>query len=297
MFDLQVNGFATEDFECNFWTCPTDEAINALHKHMKAHHVQSYLATLITSSFDEFRANLQRIRDYRSRFGDEVLKGVHIEGGLISRLGVHPPQYAQELNYKRARELMNEFADLIKLWTLCPRIDKDGQVTRLAQDHGIVVSYGHSEANYNEAMQGFLDYGVNCVTHWGNAMYVLDGFKQRDCRQEDLARLDTETSGGLGLAAYQNDDVYCMAIAGSHNYGDEHIDPRLLHKLFEKKAEKIILVSDSVVPKPNCGKLQGGLTCLDQHAKNAIAAGINKDKVLAATKINPKKLLDLSQNT
>ncbi|MDD9898854.1 MAG: hypothetical protein OXU45_07635 [Candidatus Melainabacteria bacterium] len=292
MLDLQINGFATNDFECNFWACPEDEKINALNEYLQAHQVQSYLATLITASYDEFWANLKRIREYQSSFGRENLIGVHIEGALISRMGVHPKKHAQALNYQAAKNLLNEFGDLIKLWTLCPRVDEAGQVTRLAQDHGIVVSYGHSEANYDEAMHSFKEYEVNCVTHWGNAMYVLDDFKQRDCSDEDLARLDSESKGGLGLAAYQNDDVYCMAIAGSKNFADEHLDPRLLRKLFEKKPERMILVSDSVLAKPNCDKLQGGLTCLDQHALNAIEAGCDETAVIKACTENPKMILE-----
>ena len=293
MLDLQINGFATKDFSCNFWQAPQDESINSLNSYLIKEEVEQYLATVITSSYSSFANNLKRIQDYSNKFGNGNLLGVHIEGGLITSLGVHPPEHATALNYKEAKSLIADFPGLIKLWTICPKLDPQGEVTRLAQDNGIVVSYGHSNASYSEASSAFENYGVNLVTHWGNAMYIMKDFQQRDCSDQDLSKLDTETDGGIGLAAYQNPDIYCMAIAGSKKDGDEHIDPRLLKKLFEKKKDKMILVSDAVVLRPEIGALQGGLVSLGKHAQNAITIGIPEAAVRKSCAETPKKLLKL----
>ncbi|MDA1021450.1 MAG: hypothetical protein O2962_07890, partial [Cyanobacteria bacterium] len=293
MLDLQINGLATEDFSCNFWQAPEDASINSLNDYLNKKGVEQYLATIITSSYDSFVTNLKRIQNYSNKFANENLLGVHIEGGLITRLGVHPPEHATALNYKEAKSLIADFPGLIKLWTICPKLDPQGEVTRLAQDNGILVSYGHSNASYNEAQRAFENYGVNLVTHWGNAMYIMNDFEQRDCSDLDLSRLDTEIDGGIGLAAYQNPNIYCMAIAGSKKDGDEHIDPRLLKKLFAKKKDKMILVSDSVVLRPEINNLQGGLVSLAKHAQNAIAIGIPEAAVKQACNETPKKLLKL----
>lgn len=292
VLDLQINGLRTKDFACDFWQSPDDESIIALNNYLYKEGVQEYLATLITSSLDDFRTNLKRIKEFCGKHGCENLIGVHMEGGLISRLGVHPKEHAEAMNYKEAKALIQEFPGLIKLWTLCPRLDTHGEITRLAQDNGIVVSYGHSNASYQEASEAFDLYGVRLVTHWGNAMYVMKDFKQRDCSAEDLTRLDRETEGGLGLAAFQRDDIFCMAIAGSREDGDEHLDPKLLVKLFEKKKDKMILVSDSVVPGPGEG-LQGGLASLAKHAQNALKIGIPEVAISLACTKTPRKVMYL----
>lgn len=298
MLDLQINGFATKDFACNFWQAPDDESINSLNRFLYKEGVKQYLATVITSSLSDFEMNLKRIQEFCSKYGRESLLGVHIEGGLISRLGIHPEQYAKAVQYKEAKLLIKQFPGLIKLWTLCPKLDTGGQITRFAQDHGIVVSYGHSNASYQEALTAFDSYGVKLVTHWGNAMYIMKDFKQRDCSAVDLARLDTEVDGGLGLAAYQRDDVVCMAIAGSYEDGDQHLDPRLLIKLFEKKKDRMILVSDSVCQLEARGskpeKLIGGLASLGKHAQNAVKIGIPEAEVIKACWKTPREVLHLT---
>ncbi len=297
MLDLQINGFATENFSCNFWEAPDDESITALNHYLYKEGVKQYLATLITASYSTIENNLQRIQAYTNKHGKSQILGVHMEGGLITRMGVHPAEYASTLQYKQAKELITKFPGLIRLWTLCPQLDSKGEVTRLLQDHNIVVSYGHSNASYQEAYEAFDKYGVCLVTHWANAMYVMEDFRQRDCRDADLSRLDTETSdsAGIGLAAYRHPEVYCMAIAGSIADGDLHLDPRLLKKLFDKKQGKMLLVSDMVkknpAPKPGCA-LQGGLASLRKHTENAIKAGIAEGDVREACQEIPLLILN-----
>jgi N-acetylglucosamine-6-phosphate deacetylase len=303
MLDLQINGFTTENFRCNFWEAPDAENITALNGYLHKEGVNQYLATLITASYSSIETNLQCIQSYITKHGNSQIIGVHMEGGLISRMGVHPVEHATALQYKEAKELLSKFPKLIRLWTLCPKLDPRGDVTRLLQDHDVIVSYGHSNASYQEAYEAFQNYDVRLVTHWGNAMYVMEDFHQRDCRDSDLSRLDTESpeKAGIGLAAYHHPEVYCMAIAGSQADEDLHLDPRLLKKLFDKKAGKMILVSDMVCSKlvngqrsTVNGSLIGGLASLRKHAQNAINAGIPEADVTKACEETARTMLDLT---
>ena len=283
MIDLQVNGFKTKDFSCNFWQKPKLKDIQALNQYLYKEGINHYLATLITDSLDALETNLNIIAKAQA----ENLAGVHIEGGLISKLGVHPEAFAQELDLKKIQELVKKFPGLIKLWTICPSFDKKGEITKFLQDSGIKVSYGHSRCDYETAWHAFENYDVDLVTHWGNAMFVFDGFKQRDTSDEDLKALDAiDFAGtGIGLAAYRHPKVKLMAIAGSKKNSDLHLDPKLLKKLFQKKEKQIILVSDMVhydldqAPET----LVGGLTSLKTHAQNALDAGISESAIKHAT--------------
>jgi hypothetical protein len=299
MIDLQVNGLKTAYFDCNFWSKPEDQAIDQLCSYQYEQGISGFLATIISSPIESIITNLECIQTYRQdqRNNKAQILGVHLEGGLITKLGVHPDKYSQVFDLESAKYILKKFPSLIRLWTLCPLADTNGDVTRLAQDHGVTISYGHSKATYHEALEAFEKYKVNMVTHWGNAMYVARGFKQRETTQANLEMLDDidldkvdPNHIGIGLAAYRCPNIYCTAIAGSKANQDEHLDPRLLRQLALKKQEKFILVSDSVAHTRPVDHLVGGLTSLKQHCQNALAAGIPEDLVNAAVTDNVLRL-------
>lgn len=290
MFDLQINGFKTKDFECDFWNAANPADISALDKFLISEEVSNYLATIITNSFEQTIKNLEAIEQSQS----SLIFGVHLEGGLISKLGVHDARYAQELNLKKFQDLVKKFPKLIKLVTLCPKLDSNGDITKFLQDSAIKVSYGHSDCDFDTAWNAFENYQVDLVTHWGNAMYVCEAFKQRNCSPEDLAKLESNNpqKAGLGLAAYHHEKVNIMAICGSKKNFDLHLDPLLIKKLFQKKKQKMILVSDMVHTENSEPKqLLGGLASLRTHYKNAQSLGISTDELDHATEILPRKLL------
>jgi len=300
MFDLQFNGLSTKSFSCDFWNSPETEQIDLCLKFLFQSGIKKILATIITDNPERAYNNLNTIFEYRKNLGRSEIKsqteiaGVHVEGGYISRLGVHPGDYACAFDYKFAQKITHDFPDLIKLWTLCPRIDKDGSLTGFLQDQNVLVSYGHSNASYHEAQDAFKKHKVNLVTHWGNAMFVMKNFHQRNTSEQELLALENldvdsclPDEIGIGLAAYRNPDVYCMAIAGSDKDADLHLDPRLLNQLARKKLDKFILISDCVAyqgPRPN--NLVGGLNTLAEHKKNAILAGIAPELVENALNAN-----------
>lgn len=300
MFDLQFNGLSTKNFSCDFWNSPDPEQIDLCLKYLFQSGVKKILATIITDNPEKAYNNLKTIFEYRKNLVDGEIQsqteiaGVHVEGGFISRLGVHPGEYARAFDYKFAQKITQDFPDLIKLWTLCPRMDQDGSLTGFLQDQNVLVSYGHSNASFQEAQKAFEKYKVNLVTHWGNAMFVMKNFHQRNTSEQELLALDSldidscaPDEIGIGLAAYRNPDVYCMAIAGSNKDADLHLDPRLLKHLACKKLDKFILVSDCVAyqgPRPN--NLVGGLNTLAEHKKNAILAGVAPELVENALNAN-----------
>lgn len=315
MFDLQVNGLTTDNFHCDFWEAPEDELILKLCKHEFKLGIKNILATVITGPLEKIKNNIQRISDFKKQFNNDFetvnldkqsyILGIHIEGGLISRLGIHPEKHAKEFNLKNAKELVHQFPGLIKLWTLCPSLDTDGDLTKFLQDQGIKVAYGHSNANYDEACMAFEKYNVDLVTHWGNAMKIIDGLDNRNTSDQELLTLDEidvnkiqdRNSIGLAFAAYENPKIYTPAICGSIKDQDLHLAPNLVKKLANKKQDKFILVSDSVAKLPNQnGELRGGLKTLFEHSQNALEIGLSTTQVEAATSQNPYKALNIDIN-
>ncbi len=254
MFDLQVNGLTVPSLglHCDFWQAPADEDIEKLCLHLGSEGVIGFYATLITAPYEIIDRNLARIAQFLSR-GKSILAGVHIEGGYISRPGIHPREHLEEFDLAKVRALIEKYPGLIKLWTLCPKVDADGSLTKYLQSQGVRVAYGHSNASAAEANKAFDAYGVDLVTHWPNAMTVLRDpndaarFDHRKPSQEYLdflAMPATEAESwaterglelGLGFAAYHRDDVSVTAICGSDEDGDLHMAPEIFKLLCKRK--------------------------------------------------------------
>jgi N-acetylglucosamine-6-phosphate deacetylase len=309
MFDLQINGLRQKPYcDCDFWAAPSPEAIGKLCTYLYSKNIKKILPTLITSSIESFIKNLSAIESYlNSRFSDNErqteIAGVHIEGGLISRLGVHPEAHATEFNLKNVKELVTKFPGLIKLWTLCPLKDKHGNITRYLQDQGIKVSYGHTLASFADGAKAFEKYQVDTVTHWGNAMRVLDGINLRDLKAGELDLIlnsmhafKLEERLGLGYYALHNPKITCTFICGSTTFKDLHLAPELVEGLFKiKPLEKLIQVSDAVaVDFYSLNSLTGGTQDLGSHAENLKNLGLSTEKIRQVTYENPLKLMQIT---
>lgn len=288
-FDYQINGLKTEEFTCDFWNHPDDDSINKLCDYLLSRGIQGFFATLITSDPNELIRNLKRIENFQKKHKRKELAGVHIEGGMISLMGVHPEKYSKSFDLNFAKEIVCDFPDLIKLWTLCPKMDMDFRLSKFLASHSITVSYGHSDASYDLGRRAFRENGVVWVTHWGNAMKVFKNFSQRNTSKKDLeilkALVETDLDKleenellvhfgfrredlGIGLAALKDSNVNIMVICGSEEDKDLHLDPALVKYLYELKGEKLVLVSDLVAIDLDEDGLKGGRNTLDKHYKN-----------------------------
>jgi N-acetylglucosamine-6-phosphate deacetylase len=93
----------------------------------------------------------------------------------------------------------------------------------LQLDRGVVLSFAHSNCNYEEAMQAFAN-GLSVSTHTGN---VMSGIHHRNM-------------GGLG-ACLLNEKVYCEIICDGL-----HISPVMLELMFRvKERNHWFMISDS----------------------------------------------------
>ncbi len=309
MLDLQVNGLTILErgLHCDFWQTPNDEAIDKLCEYLGSEGVTEFYATLITDDASVVEKNIARIAEYlaakvkpeimHSRLAAQKpdasqLSAIHIEGGYISKLGIHPSEHQQALGLEFAQRVLNKYPGLIKLWTICPRVDNDGNMAKLLQEHSVRVAYGHSTTTAIEAEQAFDSYGVDLVTHWPNALVVVRDpseparFDHRNPSDEYLefltmSRPQAEAWAskqglelGLGFIAYHRDDISITAICGSLEDGDLHMSAEIFKLLASKKAEKLILISDVVAynsAELKAGHLlglRGGRVSLAKHLQN-----------------------------
>jgi len=166
--DLQVYGAAGKLLAA----FPDPSSLHLLSEHNRRSGTIYCLPTVATNTLEVVYACIDAVRSYQAE-GGQGIGGLHIEGPWIhpDRRGahiaslVHPPEPAEVDN------LLNYGKDVIRMITLAPEMVDPALVNRI-RDAGIIVSAGHSNATYNEAMQAF-DKGVTTVTHLYNAMSPL----------------------------------------------------------------------------------------------------------------------------
>jgi N-acetylglucosamine-6-phosphate deacetylase len=230
--DLQINGglgLAFPDLE------DTDlDRLDAISDYLWCSGVDAYLPTLVTTSIAKFRQSLAVIDRYidrqkREKKNTARVLGLHLEGPFLNyhKRGAHPAEYLLTPSIGAIEEIFGEYLAIVKVMTLAPELDQEGEVIRYLSDRGIIVSLGHSEASDEEADQAFQN-GARMVTHAFNAMPSLH-----------------HRQPGLLAAAILHPDVYCGIIADG-----QHVRPNMIQLLLQASdGEKgIFLVSDALAP-------------------------------------------------
>ncbi|MGB3008245.1 MAG: amidohydrolase family protein, partial [Chitinophagaceae bacterium] len=130
------------------------------------------LPTVATNTYEVFYQCIDAVRDYWKKGGEGVL-GLHIEGPWINpvKRGAHVEALIHTPTTEQVRALLNYGKDVIKMITLAPEVCSK-EVIDLILSYGIVISAGHSNADYEQAQNGFTN-GITAVTHLYNAMSPL----------------------------------------------------------------------------------------------------------------------------
>ena len=153
------------------------------------------------------------------------LLGAHMEGPFLceSYSGAHDIENICKPSISALNERIKGFESEIALMTLAPELKGSFDVISRLRELNILVSLGHSSADFDSAMKAFSN-GVTMVTHTFNAM---KGLHHR-------------AIGPVGAAA-RRDDVFLGLIAdGVH----VHSDMIRLLKIIAPK--QIVLVSDAI---------------------------------------------------
>lgn len=168
--DLQVNGYCGIDF--NSETLTADEVHTACER-LRTDGVEKALATIITSSIDSMVRKANRIVACceADALVAETLAGIHLEGPFINAtpgyVGAHPSRDVRPATRELAEELHDACHGRLRIVTLAPESDPQGEVTRWLTDRGVVVSAGHCDPSL-EQLQRSIDAGLSLFTHLGN---------------------------------------------------------------------------------------------------------------------------------
>lgn len=208
----------------------TLEAIEGIGKFHLTSGVTTFLATTMTASFDRTKEVISNVVNYIEETGKKSDRakcdGLYLEGPYFSveKCGAQPKQYIKAPDMGELSDYVELGNGLVKIVALAPENENAIEATKYLVKNDIVVSGGHSNANYEDTMKVF-NAGAREVTHMYNGMRA---FSHRD-------------PGIIGAAMLDN-RIACEMICDGIHIHDAAM--RLLYKI--KGKDKIILISDAM---------------------------------------------------
>jgi N-acetylglucosamine-6-phosphate deacetylase len=270
-----------------FSVYPQEDSLTKLVEYCKKGGASCCLPTVATNKKEVIYKCIHAIKDYWTKGGEGVL-GLHVEGPWINpkKRGAHLQAFIHSPTLAEVEELLNYGKGVIRMITLAPEVCSK-EVIDLVRSYPIIISAGHSNATYAEAMKGF-DNGITAVTHLFNAM---SGLHHRE--------------PGLVGAAMNTDKAMTSIVPDGH-----HVDYAAIRIAKQIMKERLFAITDAVTetkegPYQHClvgdkyesaGILSGSALTMQKALYNLVhQAGIDLEESLRMCSLYPAKLLGLEQ--
>ena len=214
--DLHIHGYLGRDV-CD----ASEESMRIISKGLLENGVTGYLPTTMTVDMKTVQGAIDVCRKLmdEDNFDGSTILGVHAEGPFISA----SKKGAQDERFilKPDAEFVKNNADVIRIITLAPEEDENFSAIRdIVIDTDVVVSMGHTSADYKTAMDGVAA-GVKHTTHLFNAMSLM-----------------THRAPGV-VGAALNSDVSCELIVDGY-----HVNSDLFDLVYKLKGRKLCFITD-----------------------------------------------------
>ena len=217
LVDIHTHGAVGEDFSDG-----KPQGLQPLADYYAAHGVTSYLATTMTLREEVLTPAMHAIRDFKPRSGAKCA-GVHLEGPFLSyaKRGAQAAENLHKPDPALFHRLNEASGGQVRLVTVA--CEEEGALPFIREISRIcTVSLGHTTADYDTAMSGFLA-GASHATHLYNGMPSL------------LHR----APGVIGAAfdAGASVELICDGL---------HIHPSVIRATYQLFGDKLNLISDSL---------------------------------------------------
>jgi N-acetylglucosamine-6-phosphate deacetylase len=280
--DLQLYGGNGELFGEH----PSVESLSATYAACLKGGTLHFLPTVATNSVEVMNAAIEAVRDYQQQQLPGVL-GLHLEGPYINaaKKGAHIEKFIHSPSIEEVRDLMEKGRGIIKMITLAPENCSE-EVIRYLIEEGVIVSAGHTNATYEQAIKGF-ETGIPLATHLYNAMSPLQ-----------------HRSPGMVGAILNHNKVMSSLVADGH-----HVDYAAISIAKKIMGERLFLITDAVTENRNGfyqhrqdgdkyvvadGTLSGSALTMLKAVKNCVQfAGIPLEEALRMASLYPAKAMKL----
>lgn len=238
-------------FGYDFMNCRVDDVLLVAEK-LAMCGVTAFFPTIMTDDLKIIKERIFVIKQamQMQKKNSAQIVGVHLEGPFINpeKSGIHEKKFILPLDVELFKQIEDE---IIKIVTIAPELDVNGDFVNYLKSKKIKVSVGHSVASdLSNASQ---------VTHLYNAMGTF-----------------SHRGNSTVVSALVNDDIYVEIIADSMHVSDDVLKITFKQKLLEK----ILLISDALplahsdIPQT----IFAGETIYNKNGKLT-----NKDGVLAGS--------------
>jgi N-acetylglucosamine-6-phosphate deacetylase len=149
----------------------TPEALEAISRTCARFGTTGFLATTVFKP-NKNNQHLALATEYTGKdLGGANLLGIHLEGPFISheKKGMILPECICPPSEQILDEIRDITKDRLSMMTIAPEIPGNQRITQSLVDSGIIASFGHSSATYEQTLNGFKA-GISHVTHLFNAM-------------------------------------------------------------------------------------------------------------------------------
>jgi N-acetylglucosamine-6-phosphate deacetylase len=264
------------------------DAIQSTCEYCKSGGASHFFITLATNSMEIFFKGIDAVREYWQQ-GGKGMPGLHLEGPYMNpvKKGAHIEKYIKKPTLAEVKNLLEYGKGVIKIMTLAPE-QCDDDVIQLLLDNGIVVSAGHSNATYKQAIAAF-DKGIKAATHLFNAM---SAFQHRE--------------PGLVGAIYSHPDVMSSIVPDGI-----HVDFAALRISKKLMQERLFIITDAVTAATEGGYphvfkgdrytmpdgvLSGSALTMMKAVKNLVTeAGIDLEEALRMASLYPAQVVGLDK--
>ena len=231
--DVQVNGGGGALLN----DAPSVETVRTIATSHRKFGTVGLLPTVITDAQSVLQQAITAVRDARSQAVPGVL-GIHIEGPFLDseRKGAHVQRFIRLMTSDDVNWIGGVDCGVVML-TLAPNKVEPDLIRQLAE-RGVLISLGHAEASYAEAMAA-LKSGARAFTHLFNAMSQMNG---REPGMVGAALVDAESFVSIIADGFHVDEA-SMRVA-----------------LAAKPAGRMMLITDAMPPAaggPSHFDLQG----------------------------------------
>jgi N-acetylglucosamine-6-phosphate deacetylase len=182
-----------------------------------------FMITMATNSMEKIWQGIDVVRKYWEE-GGKGLIGLHLEGPYINvaKKGAHVEAFIRKPEWEELNRLLQKGKGIVKMMTLAPECCS-AEIIALLQNHGILVSAGHSNANYGEGINSFYA-GIPAATHLFNAMSAFQG-----------------RSPGLVGAIYDHPEVRSSVVCDG-----VHVDFASIRISKKIMGDRLFLITDAV---------------------------------------------------
>ncbi len=257
-----------------------DVVDKVLDLHLK-HGTTTMIASLVTASIDRLESQVKALAD-RVEAGD--LAGIHLEGPWMSEKykGAHDLALLRPPYPADVKRLIDASRNTIKMVTLAPELEDGGPATDLMVEENVVVAIGHTNANYDQALE-CIKAGATGATHLFNAMPSIH-----------------HREPGPVIALMESPSVWLEVVADG-----THVHPAIVAHLFNHWADRMVLVTDAMAAAGSAdgdymlgdlavevrdgvarlavgGNIAGSTLTMDKAVENCVAWGVPLDAAIRA---------------